>query len=316
MTAGTVYHFQLTGIEDCWGNSATSIEGQFAFPEAFQAGDLIINEILFNASEGGRDFVEIYNKSLHNISLKGWTIADNYSGAMNTPDTICTRDFILFPGEYLILTRNDGSLKQLYPNTHSDRIWDVPGLSDFGSTEDVVYLIAPGSVMSDELNYTVDMQFPLIDNPDGVSLERINYERSTSDKTNWHSASESVGFATPGYLNSQAFAGGLTEEEFSGEPEVFSPDNDGYQDVITFSYKMDAPGYVGNIKVFDSEGRQIRHLMKNELLGNNGSVSWDGFSDDRQLAHVGIYVIYFEVFATNGTTKGIKIPAVVAQKLK
>lgn len=98
-------------------------------------------------------------------------------------------------------------------------------------------------------------------------------------------------------------------------PEIFSPDNDGYNDVVTFSYKLDKEGYTGNIKIFDSEGRHVRHLMKSELLGIEGSISWDGFSDERQKATVGIYMVFFEAFTPDGSIVKNKKSCVLAHQL-
>lgn len=315
MENGVVYSFTLSGIADCWGNTATEISGRFALPEDFSAGDVVINEVLSNAPDGGRDFVEIYNRSLRNISLNGWTIADGVSGIANTPDTISNRNLMLFPGDYLILTRNDGTLPLLYPQTRTNRIWDVPGLADFSSSEEVIFLFGPNIELIDQFNYDEDMQFPLLEETDGVSLERISFDRPTNDRTNWMSAAENIGFATPGFENSQAFDPALTADQFQVTPEIFSPDNDGFQDVVNFSYVLDAPGYVGNIRVYDSEGREQRYLMRNELLGREGSISWDGFTDDRQKCPIGIYVVFFEVFDTSGNTRTAKQTCVLAHPL-
>jgi hypothetical protein len=315
MEIGVVYEFTLSGIQDCWGNEANIIRGRFALPEDFSAGDVIINEVLANAPDGGRDFVEIYNTSLRNISLKGWTIADGVSGIANTPDTIANRNLLLFPGDYLVLTRSDGSLPALYPQTRTERVWDVPGLADFSSSAEVIFLFAPNIELIDQLSFDEDMQFPLLEETDGVSLERISFGRPTNDRTNWMSASEDAGFATPGFENSQAFDPALTTDEFQVTPEIFSPDNDGFQDVVNFSYVLDSPGYVGNIHVYDSEGREQRYLMRNELLGREGTISWDGFTDERQKCPIGIYIVFFEVFDTSGSTRLAKQTCVLAHPL-
>lgn len=316
MQSGVLYNFTLSGVKDCWGNEATEISNRFALPEALAAGNILINEVLSNPYDGGRDFLEIYNNSTKNLSLKGCTLADGIVGLANTPDTIATRELMLYPGEYLVLTKNDGTLQQLYPNTRTERVWDVPGLADFSSTTEVVFLFGPNILVLDQLQFDADMQFPLLESSDGVSLERIAFNRPSSDRTNWHSASETSGFATPGFENSQSFNAGLSEDEFNVDREVFSPDNDGNQDVTTFSYKLDAPGYVGNLRIFDSEGRQVRYLMRNELLGREGGISWDGFTDDKQKCAIGIYVVYFEVFNTEGTTRKAKRTCVLAHSLE
>jgi hypothetical protein len=159
------------------------------------------------------------------------------------------------------------------------------------------------------------MHYPLLDSYEGVSLERINYNRPAYDRTNWHSASESVGFATPGYKNSQFNENPEVSDEVFVEPEVFSPDNDGYNDVLNIHYRFETPGYTAKIVIFDAQGRLTKNLISNTLLGTEGTFSWDGRTDDNQKALIGIYIVYFEAFGLNGGVKKYKKSAVLAGKL-
>jgi hypothetical protein len=149
----------------------------------------------------------------------------------------------------------------------------------------------------------------------GISLERLDFSRPTDDPTNWHSAAEGVGFATPGYKNSQFNPAEAAAANIEITPEVFSPDNDGIDDVLKISYKFDTPGYVANITIFDPRGRIERKLAQNELLGVEGTFSWDGINEQRQKSRIGIYVIYFEVFNLDGDVLKFKKTCVVASKL-
>ncbi|MBA3972449.1 MAG: hypothetical protein H0X46_09985 [Bacteroidetes bacterium] len=56
-------------------------------------------------------------------------------------------------------------------------------------------------------------------------------------------------------------------------------------------------------------------MIRNELLGTNGTFSWDGINDAREKARIGIYIIYFEVFDLSGTVKHYKKTCVLAGKL-
>ena len=77
--------------------------------------------------------------------------------------------------------------------------------------------------------------------------------------------------------------------------------------MVNIDYNFSAPGYVANVSVYDARGRLVRTLVRSELLGTEkGTFSWDGTMDDRTKARVGAYIIYFEVFATDGTVKKYK----------
>jgi len=59
----TIYHMSIKDLDDCAGNIQQETSSTFVLPEPADSLDLIINEILFNPSPGGVDFVEIYNQS-------------------------------------------------------------------------------------------------------------------------------------------------------------------------------------------------------------------------------------------------------------
>jgi hypothetical protein len=314
MTANTIYSFNLLGIADCWSNVAMNISGSFALPQTPEEGDLIINEILYDPFDGGSDFIEIYNRSNHAVSLDSCAIADATSGEMNTPDFITERNLLLMPGSFLVLARDGRELPALYANTNRNAIWKVEGMSDF-SSDDVVYLVLPNGEVADEVAYNSEFHFPLLNSTDGVSLERVDYNRRSDDVTNWHSAAESAGFATPGIVNSQAVLNADITTDITVDPEIFSPDNDGYNDVVTFSILLEEAGFVGNLNIYNSEGRLVRYLMQNMLLGNEARISWDGISDDGTKAPIGIYVIMFEAFNTDGKVVAGKTSCVLAHPL-
>lgn len=315
MTPGVTYGFELFGITDCWDNVASIITGKFGYAQAPQEGDLIINEILYNPKDNGYDFIEIYNRSPRILSLSQWKLADATNTIMNTPKLLFDVNYLLLPGEILAITKESSTMASIYPGTRVERLWELKTLPDYSSIDEV-FLVMPTGEISDHIAYDEDMQYPLLNSFDGVSLERISYTRPTSDRTNWHSASEKVNFATPGYLNSQSELSMGNDEVLSIAPEIFSPDNDGNNDVVTFHYKMNEAGFTGDIRIYDSEGRFVRHLMKSELLGATGSISWDGFTEDRQKASIGIYVIFFEAFTTTGNTVKAKKTCVLASTLR
>jgi hypothetical protein len=62
--------------------------------------------------------------------------------------------------------------------------------------DDVVTLSDANFNVIDNFKYTAKNAFPFISRTKGVSLERIDFNRATDDRTNWNSAAEAVGFAT------------------------------------------------------------------------------------------------------------------------
>ena len=98
-------------------------------------------------------------------------------------------------------------------------------------------------------------------------------------------------------------------------PEVFTPDNDGDKDYTFINYKFSETGYTINIRIYDANGREIRNLVRNELLGSEGKFQWDGVDNENQKARIGIYIVYMEVFNLSGKVKKFKKQVVLGAKL-
>ncbi|MFN6082186.1 MAG: gliding motility-associated C-terminal domain-containing protein, partial [Bacteroidota bacterium] len=167
----------------------------------------------------------------------------------------------------------------------------------------------------DQLNYDDKMHFALLDDKNGVSLERIDYNRASNERTNWTSASAASGYGTPTRKNSQYMQSNAGRSLLSLSSEIFSPDGDGYQDLLNIYIKTPATGYTGTLSVYDNNGRLVKQLMRNDILGAENIISWDGINDNGEKANIGIYIIYLEVFDLKGNTTKEKITAVVGARL-
>lgn len=315
LQSSTTYILAVSQINDCVGNTTIGSGTFLILPEQGEPGDIIVNEVLFNPRTGGSDFVEIYNRSNKDIDLRNWKLANFANDTISSVRTI-TEDYrIIRPGNYVMLSKDTANIKKEYPLAESSTFIQMASKPAYNNTSGTVILLTNKDDISDRFDYTEKMHFPLLNSKKGVSLERLDFYRPTNDETNWQSAAESVGFATPGYKNSQYLPSDFSGGEITIDPQVFSPDNDGWQDILNINYKFDQPGYVGNITIYDSNGRQVKQLMKSELLGINGTVSWDGINENNERATIGIYIIYFEVFDLNGKVLKFKKTCVLAAKL-
>lgn len=312
MVPNQVYTISIIGLTDCSGNEFEN-EGslQFGRPGPATSGSLIINEVLFNQRTGGSDFVELYNNSNAIVSLQDWLLGNLGNDQFRT---ITEEGFVLFPGNYLAVTDDKANIILEYPLAPTGRVYQAVDIPTYNNGDGQAVLLDPNGNTIDRFDYEEDMHFSLLRDVKGVSLERIDFNRPSDDRTNWMSAAENVNWATPGYENSQFMQSVQEDGEVWVDPEVFSPDNDGYQDVLNINYRFDQSGLVGNIKIFDSSGRLVRRLMQNELLGTEGVISWDGTGDNMERARVGIHVVYMEVFSSDGYTKGYKLSCVVASR--
>jgi hypothetical protein len=306
-------------ITDCAGNLlGTRNQAKFAISAQPDYFDLVVNEILFNPLEGGVDFVEVYNRSNKVIDLKDVLIASRNpsTGELHSINQASSEGFLMFPGDYAVITTSaDLVLRDYYaPNKYG--FSEISQIPSFNNDKGNVVLLNPGFSILDEFSYNETMHYPLLTKVKGVSLERVNFDQETIDPKNWHSASQTVGFATPAYKNSQYSPGiAIHGGEILIDPVLFSPDNDGVDDLVHIHYEFVKPGFVANITIFDNKGRVIKKLVRNQMLGTNGFFSWDGTNDARQMSPIGLYLIYVDLFHSDGTLKQIKKTCVLAGKL-
>jgi hypothetical protein len=317
MQTGTIYHVSvLNGITDCVGNALINGTLPFALPEAAVPNDVVINEILFDPTTGGVDFVELYNRSSKTINLKDLRLGsmDTLTGLLKDTEIITPDGYLLFPESYVAISESGYLVKQQYLTVNPKGFLDASDLPSMNTDDDVVTLSDANFKVIDNFKYTSKMHFPLLVSTKGVSLERIDFNRSTDDRSNWNSAAENVGFATPAYRNSQYLQADGGSGVTIPEP-LFSPDNDGYNDVLNISYKLDESGKAANVYIYDSRGRLIRHLIRNEQLTQDGTLSWNGINDDNEKAAIGIYVVYVELFNLSGKVNKYKLSCTLAGKL-
>jgi hypothetical protein len=127
----------------------------------------------------------------------------------------------------------------------------------------------------------------------GVSLERINPFLGSNDPLNWSWSVHSSG-ATPGERNSLFTAVVPVRTVLSANPNPFSPDGDGRQEVTIISYRLPATAALLRLYLFDIRGRRIRTLADGLRCASQGELIWDGKNDEGLSSKMGIYIIYLE----------------------
>jgi hypothetical protein len=319
LAAEVIYTLTSTGsITDCAGNILSSGSSvRFAIPMTALANDIIINELLFDPTADGVDFVEIYNRSAKVFDLKDLILAnyDTINNVITDYNQISEDAFLIFPDDYILLSTDSSAVKKTYKTTNPKAFVNMAYFPSMNNEDGIVAITSKGGDVIDLVSYTAAMQYPLLTSVDGVSLERINPERLSDDATNWHSAAESVGYATPAYKNSQFGITVTDANEITLSPDIFSPDNDGYNDNLTISYSFGASGNNASITIYDATGRLVRNLVNHELCGTSGAFAWDGITNDRLKASIGRYIVFVEIFDLDGNVKRYKKGTVLGGKL-
>jgi hypothetical protein len=313
----TVYTITVNGVTDCKGNAMGAFnKAKVGLPQTPAISDVVINEILFNPKSGGFDYVEFYNRSNKIIDASKLYVANrNSSGVVSSLNKLSEEPFFIFPGDYIVVTEDASSLKMNFLVKNEDGVLQLSSLPSLPDDKGIAVLISLNGDIVDEVAYDDDWHFGLIDNDEGVSLERIDADAPPQNKSNWHSAASTAGYGTPGYQNSQYKLLQDIKATIDVTPKIFSPDNDGRDDIATISYLVEEPGYVANIIIFDAAGRMVRQLVKNDLLSLKGSWNWDGLGEKQNKLPIGTYIVYAEIFNLQGKKKSFKKTIVLARQL-
>lgn len=317
LVGGTVYQLTVNNVTDCKGNSIGAFnKARNGLPVDADSLDLVVNEIFFNPKSGGFDFAEYYNRSNKIFDANKLSIANrNTAGAIANVKKMSETPFLIFPGDYITLTESSSYIKTTFLVKNPDWLIQAPSMPSMNDDESWVIILNFQGKIVDQVFYKDDWHFPLLDNKEGVSLERIDPNGPSQNASNWHSAAFTAGYGTPTAQNSQFKTGNFANGDITVSPKTFSPDNDGMDDILSIAYQMLERGYLANITIFNASGQMVRQLKKNDLLGFSGTWTWDGLNDKNEKLPIGIYVVWTQVFDLKGKKREFKNTVVLARRM-
>jgi len=314
LLSGEVTTLTISGITDVVGNVMIPTSYELRLTESIEAGDLLINEILFDPYVDGEDFLEVINISEKFLNLNGLIIEN----ATNQQSEMITSDIILLPNELIAFSEDIDFLLTNYEPIGTALLYsqDLPAFNN--SDGNVTLKVNDGNqdITLDTYDYDEDQHLGIISDTEGISLERISITSETNNPSNWTSGSEVTKFATPGYENSARIdPTSSSDDEVSLAYKVFSPNSDSYRDNLILNYNLNKSGYIANVTIYDDKGRSEIAIAENILIGASGFFRWDGTSEDGVLLSAGMYIVLYEFFHTDGSIiKGKKV-CVLGQKL-
>lgn len=306
---GKLYHVQVENLWDCTGKSLEEAKNKAAVIWPFEAveNEIVINELLANPRTGTPRFVEIYNASNKYLNLQDWKLANvNSAGEIANRRILFSEPFVLEPHEYLVFTTDAIQLKQEYPKGREARFIELSSLPSYPIAGGTVVLLNADETIVELFIYHDRMHHRLLRDSRGVSLERLSAQVSSQDPANWTSASSSMGFASPGFKNSQSFSFGNAEMNIRIYPEIFVPEAPGEQGFCSISYQLEQSGMVGSIHIYGTDGRRVKEICQNAIWGYQGFYVWEGVDDAGRKVRPGYYIVFVEMFDLQGNLKQVK----------
>ena len=310
------YNISVLNSENCMG--VPVLDGcnhAFGLPGRAVWGDVVINEILFDPISPAADYVEIYNKSDKALNISDLQLGIIKTSFPNPPDTtikaITTEQRQLLPDQYLLLTTTPETIGVQY-ECSTKSFFGMSSFPSYPNSGATVVLFFNDTII-DCMSYSDDSHYPLLAETKGVALERVSPYISSADPENWHSAAAPL-YGTPGYQNSVFVDSQDDSADITIIPAVFSPDGDGFDDVAVLNLSDFGNDYTAKITIFDSSGRFVRDLVNCQTIATQSQFVWNGLDENGRIVPVGIYVVFIEVFDTQGDIKRFKKAVVVAAK--
>jgi len=291
------FTLNMPAVPDCLGNLSRELSFNGGPALAPGPGSVHINEIMYDPAEGAVEYIELYNPGQSFVDLRDLALGLS-TGGENPEKMLPFSQWsrIMGPGEYVVLSASVDKLRDAYGLEVSGcwvELEDFMALPDGGGQ---IWVTDRAGNGVDVVSYDDNMHMELISDTRGISLERIDQERAGSDPHNWHSAASAEAYATPGRLNSQAVRRMGQESGLVVEPGVFSPDNDGYRDLLEINPGVEEAGSVIRLWITTVEGRAVRSLANNHVAGVSSQYTWDGRDDSGGMAPGGFYVVHLRVY--------------------
>lgn len=176
----------VTGISDLTGDTTLADTTlTFLVFEAYAAGDVAINEIMYDQPAGTPEYVELKNNSSKFLNLKNWEIGNDRSLT-----EIAAGDLVLYPDSFIVFTRDAGSLEEAFGPGYYIEL-PLPQLRNSG---DQVRIYNETAETADSVQYSPAW------GGTKVALERIDSRLPATAQANWGNSPHPDG-GTPGRKN-------------------------------------------------------------------------------------------------------------------
>ncbi|RHJ78692.1 lamin tail domain-containing protein [Parabacteroides sp. AM08-6] len=274
------------------------------FSEIFvvEPGEIVFNELLPEPYSGGSEYMELYNRSGRTLSLAGLSVAVRKTdGSLSTRYPLSAVHEKMEPDSYALLTKSKEGVSSFYLLKSPDVVYELPKLPILANTSSSLVLFrTKDECVVDEVSYSSKWHASSIKDRKGVALERIHPDMETQNPANWTSATETAGYGTPGYRNSQY---GISNPEDATGIDAPAWIEEGRYYIL--SYLLDTPGYYCRAFVYDISGRRVAEIANHALLGTSGQLTWDGTASGHHLK-AGAYIFYAELYHPAGNMKKYK----------
>ncbi len=309
-----VHEVRLPSVNDLAGNALdVSQTVRAAVAQTAEVGDILINEILFTAQPSSADFVEIYNASDKSIDMKDIYLGVIADDVLTSRVAVSSSSRLIFPSDYVVLSADSLSVDELFGPLDASLLVTTSKFPTLNNDEKTIAITLADGTILEKTYYNASMHNALLDTIINVSLERKRTATDAMESSNWTSATELSGFATPTKKNSpcrDAVVASTSEIELKNR--IFTPDGDGLDDELIISTCFESGTWHVTMRIYTPTHRLIAMPYNNVELPTTCELTWNGLCDDGSVARPGTYVVHMQLWSDEVQTKSYKRTCVVA----
>ena len=184
---------------------------------------LLLSEVMPHPKAGCPEYIELYNASDSPCELGDYALAAGRDGSSYKitplpPHTIPS-------GSYIVVTKDPDALAAAYPDAPRETFVKASLPRLLNQSGLIGLLLGDDGLVVDLLHYDSSLLPKGMKSKSGIALERKDYQ-VIEEAGNWHAASRSAGFATPGRKNSSPEGSGSDKgnnpKEHISEEELFA----------------------------------------------------------------------------------------------
>lgn len=266
---------------------------EVGLPELPRAGDVVINELLYEPPTGGSDYIELYNCSARIVDLSSLYLSR--AGEDGLPEklfALSQHKTPFMPGTFLVVCGDHAWLRAQYGLDDFLLLAPEEALPNYINEGGSVLLTNRRGEVLDRMDYHAGLHNSFLDATKGVALERLDVRAPSLSPHNWQSAAADAGYGTPGRPNSQSAPTRVqSKSPLRTEPELFSPNGDGQDDLLYLHYAFEEAGLLCSVTIYNERGLPVRRLVNNAPAGREGFWVWDGSDDEGRVCPPAWYVL-------------------------
>ncbi|MDP6685190.1 MAG: lamin tail domain-containing protein [Candidatus Marinimicrobia bacterium] len=265
---------------------------------SYSFGSVVFNEFLSIPDSTQMEFIELY--SFVSADMEGWSFSDNTAVKRILPQ------FVTEPNGFIVLT-GDSIIMSSFLN-ESQFVVPENGFPSLNNSGDNLTLFDRTGTVIDSLVYN---EYWAIE--DHRSTEKFRPEYTSNILSRWGVAVNEQRM-TPGALNSLFIESVPTEGSVRLEPNPFSPDGDGIDDVLVIHYSLPFEQAILKVEIFNVNGISMARPVWNLHAAQEGVLTWDGFRSNGEPARIGIYAVLIAAIDETSASSWETLKTVVLAK--